>query len=138
MVFVFDQFVCGVEENPPLTVNQVKVVQERTPRPVASTKNQPAVRKSRARVPRKLVEYAAWGRDPFAGAFRLSEHKGPHRDSSGLRLRGIIWKNGQARVLIGDVILRKGERLGDLQILDIKKDRVICKKHGKILTLVLH
>ena len=84
------------------------------------------------------MELNTWGRDPFHEAYRLAVFDTSQMDSSRqLVLKGIIWKGNSAFVLINDAILRKGENLADLKILDIKKDRVICKQGNNLVTLFL-
>ena len=83
------------------------------------------------------VRVTSWGRDPFWEAFRLAEVEPANPDSSNFVLRGVIWKGDEAHVLIGDAVLKEGESSGDLKILDIDKNRVVCKKGRKVITLVL-
>jgi hypothetical protein len=54
-----------------------------------------------------------------------------------LRLQGIAWKKGEALALIGNAILREGERAGNLELLEIRKDRVLCRIDGELVTLLL-
>ncbi len=84
------------------------------------------------------MDLKSWGRDPFHEAYRLAVFDTSQMDSSRqLVLKGIIWKGSRALVLINDSILRKGEKMGDLKILDIKKERVICKQGNNLVTLFL-
>ncbi len=83
------------------------------------------------------MRFTSWGRDPFWEAFRLAQVDSADNDSSNFVLRGVIWKGDEAHVLIGDAVLKEGERSGDLKILDIDKNRVVCKKGSKVITLVL-
>lgn len=80
----------------------------------------------------------AWGRDPFAQTYRLETADTTGKAVSDFALRGILWQGRDASVLIGDEILRRGERSGDLTVLDIQRDRAVCKKGGEIITLVLN
>jgi len=137
IIFLVNQFVCGKpkgasEEIPAKTKNQATSAGAQSA--ADSTKKDSAVRK-RVRGPR--VEFAVWGRDPFAETYRLAVLDSSGADSSDFVLRGVIRKGNDALVLIGDEILREGDERGDLKILDIEKNRVVCKKRGKIITLVL-
>lgn len=79
-----------------------------------------------------------WGRDPFHEAYRLAVFDTSQTDSTTrLVLKGIIWKGNRAFVLINDVILMKGQKSGNLKVLDIKKERVICKQGNNMVTLFL-
>ncbi|MFQ5651523.1 MAG: hypothetical protein ACE5IY_16430 [bacterium] len=85
------------------------------------------------------AKWGAWGRDPFAQAHRLGRAAltPPGTNTSTLELRGIIWNGNDASALIGDRILRKGERMGALTVLDILPDRVVCKRGSEVITLTL-
>ena len=134
--FLLNQFVCGEPEKPQIdTTTKIEtksgatqitppnVVKKKQPRRIRKTDNQ--------------VQFTSWERDPFWEAFRLAEVNGANGDSSNFVLRGVIWKGNEAHVLIGDAVLKEGETNGDLKILDIEKDRVVCKKGRKVITLVL-
>lgn len=90
---------------------------------------------TRALISHAVAAGLSWGRDPFAASYRLAQ-----KDSSAVKdftLRGIIWKGEQAHVLIGSEILAEGEQSGDLKVLDIQKNKVVCRKANKIITLRL-
>lgn len=136
IIFVLNQFVCGKKESPSPEVAQTNVeaeqVEPERPKSFGSTPQ----RSQRLR-PAKKITFTKWARDPFAEAYRLAQFDPAQGDSSDFALRGVIWKGSEAHVLIGDLILKKGERNGDLKILDIQQDRVVCRKANKIITLVL-
>jgi type II secretory pathway component PulC len=137
--FVIDRFVCSDKVQQPPQVTKKSEVKTPKSNNTASVKTGSKQTKKvlRKRADTRSLSYDFWGRDPFVGAIRLAELDSTSTDSSDFVLRGVIWKGDDARVLIGDEILRKGERAGDLEILQIKKDRVVCKKNGKIVTLLL-
>ncbi len=139
VVFVFNRFVCGKQTGNPAEIKKESVGATTQSGPRAPDAD--VVKKQLlSLVKRKigpLTQFLSWGRDPFAEAFRLIPPDSSQSDSTDLVLRGIIWRGGEARALIGDEILKSGDRRGDLKILDIEKDRVICKKGGKIVTLFL-
>lgn len=134
--FVLNQFVCGESEKPKVeTAKKVEaksVVVERTPSNVVKRSKPRRVKKTN-----NQMRFTSWGRDPFWEAFRLAQVGSADNDSSNFVLRGVIWKGDEAHVLIGDAVLKVGERSGDLKILDIDKNRVVCKKGSKVITLVL-
>ncbi len=134
--FVLNQFVCGKSEKPQVEmakkIEAKSVVVERTPSNVVKKGKPRRVKKTN-----NPVRFTSWGRDPFREAFRLAEVESVRSDSSNFVLRGVIWKGDEAHVLIGDAVLKEGERSGDLKILDIDKNRVVCKKGSKVITLVL-
>ncbi|MFQ5751339.1 MAG: hypothetical protein ACE5HI_05020 [bacterium] len=136
ILFVFNQFVCGKPKQQQQRVTKKAAVEETT----ADTLTVKVEKKPKPllkREARKPLEFPFWGRDPFAETFRLAELDPTHGDSTDFVLRGVIWKGSEAHVLIGDEILKEGEQRGDLKVLAIEKDRVVCKKRGKIVTLML-
>ncbi len=139
--FVIDRFVCQrSQEAVPQQFSERPPAQQivKTPGKVVPVTKKKVVRK---KIKRKkttpTITYVTWGRDPFASAIRLEQLDHSQKDSTGLVLKGVIRKNGQAYVLIDDAILKEGEHKGDLQILSIKKDRVVCRKGAQVITLVL-
>ena len=135
VTFVLNQFVCGKSEQP-----QVETTKKVEAKSGVVEQTSPVVKKNiRTRVKKTVnqARFTSWGRDPFWEAFRLAEVDSVNPDSSNFVLRGVIWKGDEAHVLIGDAVLKEGERSGDLKILDIDKNQVVCKKGRKIITLVL-
>ena len=133
--FALNMFVCGKSEEP-----QVETTKKVEAKSGVVERTSPEVKKNvRPRVKKTVnqARFTSWGRDPFWEAFRLAEADSANADSSNFVLRGVIWKGGEAYVLIGDAVLKEGESSGDLKILDIDKNRVVCKKGRKVITLVL-
>jgi len=133
--FALNMFVCGKSEEP--QVETTKKVEDKSG---VVKRTSPEVKKNVRPLVKKTVnqmQFTSWGRDPFWEAFRLAEADPANADSSNFVLRGIVWKGDEAHVLIGDAVLKEGERNGDLKILDIDKNRVVCKKGNKIITLIL-
>lgn len=137
--FVVDRLVCGkkARQAPEATKKPVAQTAKPLPTDTKQTRSRDQVISSRKRDAGRSIEYTTWGRDPFAEAIRLAQSDSTESDSSTFVLRGVIRKGDEAYVLIGDDILKSGEQKGDLKILDIDKNRVVCKKRGKIVTLVL-
>ncbi len=53
-------------------------------------------------------------------------------------LEGIVWDpNGESVAMINGMILRQGDRIGDLQILKIESDRVVLEADGEERSLLL-
>lgn len=135
--FILNQAVCDKKSTPTQSLRAEPVVAERaasatTDRPQRSPKENPR------RVLRSRTGFTTWGRDPFAEAFRLAKFDSSRSDSTNFVLRGVIWKGNEAYVLIGNDIFKEGERHGDLTVVSIEKDRVVCKKRGRTVTLVLN
>jgi uncharacterized transporter YbjL len=68
-------------------------------------------------------------RDPFTAAPIISEKM----LQSGIDLTGILWEKAKPLAIIDGEIVKKGARIGNKTIVDIKKDRVILSD-GKVLT----
>lgn len=83
------------------------------------------------------VVFSSWGRDPFAGLGRLVQVDTTALQQMDMSLRGIMWHGDEASVLIGDYILKRGEKVGPYTVVDIKRDRVICRKGSEVITLFL-
>lgn len=137
VIFALNQFVCGESEPAKSETSRKVAVKKSTS--VEPTKARDVQNRTppRARNNKNRIRFASWGRDPFAEAYRLAKGDSTRRDSTDFVLRGVIWKGNQAHVLIGDAILKEGERKGDLKILRIEKNRVVCIKGRKVITLVL-
>lgn len=138
LCFGINFFVCGKEKTPESKVARKQNVQEA---PVSSqpadTKGAPAKRSERKPRTRKpKTKFVAWARNPFAETWRLNEAE-VGQDSSALVLRGVIRQGNQAYVLIGDQILKEGEEFGDLKVISIKPNYVVCRKGEKIIRLVI-
>jgi len=146
--FIINQFLCS--EAPKAGASKAKRVVSAaatTPSPgeAQTSAKSAAARISGNRSPRMLregdeplVRFAVWKSDPFHGALPfISTAADSARDSTALTLRGIAWKHGDGLVLIGDEILRKGETRGNLEVLDIREDRVLCRVDGEIVTYML-
>jgi len=133
--YLVNQFLCGKSDPQAQSApQQVAAAAQPAPQPAKDEKSTTAPRK---RGSPQRSDFSAWSRDPFAESFRLAQGDTTESDSSDFVLRGLIWKGNQAHVLIGDDILKEGDQIGDLKILDIDKNRVVCKKRGKIVTLIL-
>ncbi len=134
--FVVNQFVCSKSQPAQAQDDQKQTAAATTSEAPKSTveKKPAAIRK---RMGERRVEFAAWGRDPFSESYRLAKADTTQSDSSALVMRGVIWKGSEAYVLIGDNVMKEGDQIGDLKVLDIDKNRVVCKKKGKIITLIL-
>ncbi|RMF63779.1 MAG: hypothetical protein D6743_10275 [Calditrichaeota bacterium] len=141
LFFAVNQFVCGQRRRPaapaPPAVASESVQKPATAPAKKEKKKRAASPKRKAHPKYSKVTFTSWGRDPFAETFRLAKFDSSQTDSGNFVLRGIIWKDGQGHALISDQILGEGERSGDLKILHIRRDRVVCRKGGRIVTLLL-
>lgn len=146
LLFAVNQFLCTASPKP--STAAPKVVTPSTS--LMSTADQSKSKRGNAaagteRSPRllragdkPLVRFSEWRRDPFRGANHfLTTAGGATDDSSAVRLNGIAWKGDEALALIGEAILRTGESAGNLQVLAIRKDRVLCRVDGETVTFML-
>jgi hypothetical protein len=66
---------------------------------------------------------APWGRDPFAAELDRAAN------ISELKLQGISYGNdGAGFAFINDEIVKKGGKIGDYEVAEVLKDRVLVKK----------
>ena len=136
LIFLLNTFVCGDKKAPAEQQVVAKAVASEAGNAVQRILS--SGRKQRA-VGRKIqsIAFKGWGKDPFLEAERLTAMDSSWVDSSEFVLRGIIWKGNQAHALIGDMILKEGDRSGDLKVLSIKKNTVVCRKGSRTVTLAL-
>ena len=136
LIFLLNTFVCGDKEEPAQQSTVVKAMDAEPGNVVQKILS--SGRKQRP-VGRKIqnITFKGWGKDPFLEAERITAMDSSWVDSSEFVLRGIIWKGNQAHALIGDMILKEGDRSGDLKVLSIKKNTVVCRKGSRIVTLAL-
>ncbi|MFQ5675153.1 MAG: hypothetical protein ACE5G1_04590 [bacterium] len=137
LIFALNQFVCNDSEDENKKAEKTSAVASPGPGKPAVLDSPTPEKSPRRRQSSRQIKFVSWGRDPFSEAYRLAEADSAGRDSSNFVLRGIIWKGREAHALIGNLILKEGERHGDLKVLDIQKDRVICRKGRRVLTLAL-
>lgn len=137
VAFLLYQFVFTKSEEPPAQARKVPSPnQSAAPAAVSVKSGKSDGEPHKASFAAMQIE--GWGSDPFHEAYRLAVFDTAITDTSvQLDLKGIIWKGNQAFVLINDSILKKGDKLGDVKILDIKRERVICQKGKNTVTLFL-
>lgn len=68
-------------------------------------------------------KFTSWKRSPFVPSGTPA--------SSNLVLSGIIWNKDKPKAMINDMILTKGDSVGENKIIDIKPDRVILNDGTK-------
>jgi len=134
VIFLMNMLVCGDKTQ--------KVVQQSVQKIVGGNLDDSDEKSLKARLRRnsrriQQIDFKGWGKDPFTEAARITEMDSSWVDSTDFVLRGIIWKGNQAHALIGDTILKEGERSGDLKVLNITKHSVVCRKGSRIVTLEL-
>ena len=95
------------------------------------------VKREEVKIPQAVrAQFVGWGRDPFLGANRLApEDSLAPADSIELAWKGILRTDRGTLVMIGPYVLAEGEREGDLELLKVERDYVICRYRGKRLTL---
>lgn len=67
-----------------------------------------------------------WGRDPFV----LVETGAVERGAP-IVLGGIIWDKKQPKAMINNEIYKIGDKIGNIEIIEIKRNSVIIKEDGK-------
>jgi len=77
----------------------------------------------------KRTRFKSWKRSPFVS--------GEKPASATLVLSGIIWTNENPKAMIGDMIVRKGDRVNNSTVIDIRPDKVIMNDGTKNFELKL-
>lgn len=75
----------------------------------------------------------AWGRDPFSSSKSAKEYQ-----MADLQLKGISFgsdKKGLA--FINNEIVKSGDKVGDYEIIEVQKDRVLLRRGGQSFYLAL-
>jgi hypothetical protein len=148
--FLFNQFVCSssTPDSAEADASAATPVAVATQTPTATPQGDRELLESR-RLRWQTEVFADWGRDPFAAgrsilelirsdAERTADSLAAAADSAqALVLNGLLWGLGEPVALIGDAILREGESDGDLVVLKIGPDFVICRKGDKVFRLDL-
>jgi len=132
VVFVLNQFVCVSKTDPPIEPKKTVTVDTSTEAKAPSD----SLKKNRRRE-KPPVTFVDWVRDPFSEAYRLAQFDTTGHDSSDFVLRGVIRRGNESYVLIGDAILKQGQSSGDLTVVSIRPDQVVCRKGNRLVTLVL-
>jgi hypothetical protein len=105
----------GVVNKPDSAGEAVKVSAEARVKPVSLNEKDLQLQTERARAP--------WGRDPFVAEL------GNAANISELKLQGISYGNdGAGFAFINDEIVKKGGKIGDYEVAEVLKDRVLVKK----------
>ncbi|MFH0763584.1 MAG: hypothetical protein V1927_01090 [Candidatus Omnitrophota bacterium] len=103
-----------------------------TPDIIRQNENTPDVNEP-AEIKRRAVrtKFKSWARSPFApGGFSKST-------SSSLSLGGIMWNAENPKAMIGDMIVKKGDKVGDYVVIQVRKDSVILNDGSKNIELKL-
>jgi hypothetical protein len=80
--------------------------------------------------------YKSWGRDPFLSVRDqgvINQERVPD-----LHLSAISWKNGEAIVLINDFILKRGETIQGVEVVEIYPRSVVLRRGSERIILGLH
>lgn len=138
LAFVFDQLVCSGPPNEPAVSSDADMAVAAAAKPEESISKNRNIPENRKRSQLEQPEtYSTWGRDPFSGFYHLTSRQAKADSSDPLTLNGIIWKDGKGLALIGNEILKEGDRMGHLEIVAIKRNQVVCRKGKKLITLFL-
>jgi len=133
LFFVLNHFMCGKSADSDLSSKATTMVASTATNIAKSLR---LSQKTPSDAPRPIASSDfSLGRDPFAESYRLSQRYSAQ--AKDFTLRGIIWQGDEAHVLIGSDILAEGEESGDLKVLDIQENKVVCRKANKIITLML-
>ncbi|KAA3618024.1 MAG: hypothetical protein DWQ05_08230 [Calditrichaeota bacterium] len=136
LIFIVNQFfLSGDAESAPQRVKKTAAVQK-TPQPVNGEKLSTIELQERLQNWQPLVQYETWGADPFEGGIAFASLDSS-ADSSSTMLSGIVWRDGEALAIIGDQILRQGEKTNTLKVIKIYSDKVIARRGKDLLTLHL-
>ncbi len=81
----------------------------------------------------KEREKLDWGRDPFSASKSAKEYQ-----RANLQIKGIsLGKNKTALAFINNEIVKKGDTIGEYEITEIQKDKVMLRKGEQSFYLVL-
>ena len=81
----------------------------------------------------KEREKLNWGRDPFAAAKVSKEFRGAN-----LQLKGISFgKDKKGLAFINNEIVKKGDIMGDYEVIEVEKHKVLLRKAGQTFYLTL-
>ncbi|HHS12541.1 MAG TPA: hypothetical protein ENN03_02100 [bacterium] len=132
-VFVFDKFILGGDKKPPPDPKKMQTVQTRSGD--ASSVQTQERRKTAAN--HQAVQYESWGRDPFMPVVNETVQESSVRRSleSKHKLKGILWNEGRAYVLIDDLVLSEGESKEGILLRRISGNAAYCSKGGRTFTL---
>ncbi|MDI6758204.1 MAG: hypothetical protein QMD94_00795 [Candidatus Omnitrophota bacterium] len=75
---------------------------------------------------------SVWGRCPFSGETYFCDE-----EVIGLRLVGIIWDKKGSLAIINNDIVKIGDKIGAVTVVDIKQDRVILNDGSRNIELIL-
>ncbi len=79
------------------------------------------------------VKPLVWGRDPFV----LVETGAVERGAP-IALGGIIWDRKQPKAMINDEVYKIGDKIGNIEIIDIRKNSIIIKEDDKTREISLY
>lgn len=139
--FLINMFVCSGDEPEPHLV-ATKTVEQAVSKEVkhakAAAKPGPAKTTfASAARPSVSLTNVTWKRDPFALSKRLAPPDTTLQDSMVYTLNGIVWQGGRALALIGNYILPEGGEAENIRVVEIERDRVVCKTGQRVFTLFL-
>ncbi len=80
--------------------------------------------------------YKSWGRDPFMSV--RSQGVINQETTPDFQLSAISWKDGEAIVLINDFILKRGESIEGVEIVEIYPRSVVLRRGSERIILDLH
>lgn len=81
----------------------------------------------------KERENLAWGRDPFSASSSAKEYQ-----RANLQLKGIsLGKDKSGLAFINNEIVKKGDTIGEYEVTEIQKDKVMLRKGDQSFYLVL-
>ena len=78
--------------------------------------------------------YQNWGRDPFSTAASGDGASGSYASSKPV-LKGILWNQGKAYVMINGFVLGEGEEYKGLRVDKINGSEVLCSRGNRSYTL---
>lgn len=97
-----------------------------------TTKGPPAKSRAERVEAEEEITSLVWGRDPFV----LLE-TGAMETGAPISLGGIIWDKRRPKAMINNEIYKVGDKIGNIEIVDIKRNSVLIKVDGKIREISL-
>lgn len=111
--------------------NTLKKVSKK-PEAVSIVEKKIAVTTHREPTAEEEISPFLWGRDPF-----VLVETGAVETGATIVLGGIIWDKKRPKAMINNEIYKVGDKIGNTEIVDIKRNSVVIKVDGKTREITL-